>query len=434
MKNKNSKNRFFPCKSATILFAFIGFSFNSFGQSVPSFSVLEKACEGVEVSFVNTTQIAAGDTLSYNWIISDGSVSFSTLENPTYAWNFIGEHTVRLIIENQNGDTSSVSKSISIKQVPLSNFMWDQACEGIPIAFLGDEYSLDTFGDIVYTWSFGDSIKTGREVYNLYNLVSTQTVSLVIASDHGCRDTLVRTIDIKEFIPVDFEVASVCVGDSACFTNLTGDITKEYIWDFGDGIISRDYNVCHTYPAAKTFNVTLSINHDGCNDQITKGIIVNPLPVSYFTYGVNNDKVVFDGPSGNNQYRWTLENGGGSKIEDPTFLREEVWATQVCLATSRYDCWNESCSEVFRFAIGVTERLEEFVKVYPNPSQGLVIIDLPVLAEVIVLDLNGKIISPPLNRSPTGYRLDLNGFPSGVYTIRVTSEDTVLTKQIVLMK
>lgn len=71
------------------------------------------------------------------------------------------------------------------------------------------------------------------------------------------------------------------------------------------------------------------------------------------------------------------------------------------------------------------------IKVYPNPTNNYITIDgisSEELKTITVIDVNGKKVSAVLNNN----QIDISGLPSGIYMLRiVTNEGTVLNEKIV---
>ncbi len=62
----------------------------------------------------------------------------------------------------------------------------------------------------------------------------------------------------------------------------SGSITN-WSWDFGDGNTAATANPVHSYQAAGTFTVTLTVtSSDGLSDTYVQNVVVNPAPVAWF--------------------------------------------------------------------------------------------------------------------------------------------------------
>ncbi|MCP4714260.1 MAG: PKD domain-containing protein, partial [Deltaproteobacteria bacterium] len=63
------------------------------------------------------------------------------------------------------------------------------------------------------------------------------------------------------------------------FSNQSDGPVAIYAWDFGDGSTSDERDPAHTYIAAGTYSVTLTVSGAGCSDMQTKSnmVLVDPL-------------------------------------------------------------------------------------------------------------------------------------------------------------
>lgn len=87
-----------------------------------------------------------------------------------------------------------------------------------------------------------------------------------------------KSDDILSFstLPEEFESCDTLRENRYCFTlfdehNFTDTIPVEYVWDFGDGVISRGKEVKHCFPGPGKYKVVLNIFDALTRDTITKG-------------------------------------------------------------------------------------------------------------------------------------------------------------------
>jgi hypothetical protein len=87
----------------------------------------------------------------------------------------------------------------------------------------------------------------------------------------------------------------------------------------------------------------------------------------------------------------------------------------------------------------VTEPKEAGIAVFPNPSEGRILVGLegiqPGSARLVVTDLTGRIVYDEvldISGSPQTESLDLSNLPAGIYTLGVISEDFRNTSKIVI--
>ncbi|MEN7548624.1 trypsin-like serine protease [Rapidithrix thailandica] len=96
-----------------------------------------------------------------------------------------------------------------------------------------------------------------------------------------------------------------------------------------------------------------------------------------------------------------------------------------------------NAEEVFTQPLGMQDEWNEKVKIYPNPTAGMVTVDLSGVhaMNLILYDLQGKVkpfkgLSGSLKEV---IQLDLKGFPTGVYLLKVVTEEGVGVKRIAVL-
>lgn len=91
------------------------------------------------------------------------------------------------------------------------------------------------------------------------------------------RDT-VRVFVSEEIVASFFISASLLdVGDTIEFFNLNERDDINFAWDFDDGVTSIAEDPLHSFLTPGTYNVSLTVGNDLCNDEIIKEITVLPL-------------------------------------------------------------------------------------------------------------------------------------------------------------
>ena len=106
------------------------------------------------------------------------------------------------------------------------------------------------------------------------------------------------------------------------------------------------------------------------------------------------------------------------------------------------DNWTESCPEGSpgeEFVMPCANAIEEpeisyHVIVYPNPSENMFTVMVPELtstADLVVVDLTGKIIVQQTIQPQTQERIDLSAYPAGMYQLRIDMNGTMQTSILV---
>ena len=72
-------------------------------------------------------------------------------------------------------------------------------------------------------------------------------------------------------------------------------------------------------------------------------------------------------------------------------------------------------------------------KLYPNPSNGLVTIELEGLQKVMVYNALGQVL---ISKEADGnsLQLDLSGFEGGLYWVKIISQNRIAVKPLVISK
>jgi PKD repeat protein len=135
--------------------------------------------------------------------------------------------------------------------------------------------STDTDGSIAaYAWDFGDgTTDSGTEavVSHTYAAAGTYTVTLAVTDDDGATAEMTRTVEVAAPPANEIPVAAFTATasdltaelDATASADADGDLAS-YVWDFGDGATDSGTEavVSHTYPAAGTYTVTLTVTDD----------------------------------------------------------------------------------------------------------------------------------------------------------------------------
>lgn len=210
-------------------------------------------------------------------------------------------HTQGYYFENKYGEVNTANDSAyttATENIALGNdiriTVADHICDNPPIVNIGD-----TLHICAGSSGYLNAANTGCYFYWSTGQ-TTQSISVV--NPGWCFVTVTDpyrcfSIDsiwiIHDSIPhPSFNTASGlsfnCVGDSFNFVNNTtsdaSTLPLTYLWEFGDGTTSTDFNPTKTYLASGTYTVTLTAyTFQACQSYSTKTLTVNPLPIVSFT-------------------------------------------------------------------------------------------------------------------------------------------------------
>jgi hypothetical protein len=81
----------------------------------------------------------------------------------------------------------------------------------------------------------------------------------------------------------------------------------------------------------------------------------------------------------------------------------------------------------------IKERLESSLKLYPNPTNGLITIELEGLQKVMIYNALGQVL---LDKETNGdaLQLDLSEFEDGLYWVKIISQNRISVKPLIISR
>ena len=193
-------------------------------------------------------------------------------------------------MQNSQGCTDTATATVAIIPAPIADFAPDGVCLHQTIIFADQS----TFpGGIIttWTWDFGDGspVAVIQNPSHLYTNVGTYPVKLIITSNTGCADTVIKNIVVHPLPHALFTSGNGCKGSIIPFTDQSTianpDALSAWTWDFGDlSSLNNNQNTFHQYSNIGSFSASLLvISNFGCRDSITKTVTINPPYVLTFS-------------------------------------------------------------------------------------------------------------------------------------------------------
>lgn len=245
-------------------------------------------CDGLEVSFINTTQNAS----HHFWDFGVNGAT-STEQSPTYEFPAGGSYTVNYYASSSPECVDSMQVVIHVNEKLEVSFTQspDQCISGNLFDFTG---SVEGPSHAVFNYTFGSGtdipLIPGTDAPGVtFNTPGTHTVTLTGQFDN-CIESYSSQVFIYSEPTIGFGMLDglQCAPFLAQFINYsTADSDMSFIWDFGDGGSSTEMNPAYVYNNPGTYPVTLSVlTAEGCIDTLflTQAdlIDVNPTPVAKF--------------------------------------------------------------------------------------------------------------------------------------------------------
>ncbi|MTD12744.1 PKD domain-containing protein [Nakamurella sp. YIM 132087] len=190
--------------------------------------------------------------------------------------------------------------------------------------------STDADGTIAsYAWNFGDnSTGTGATPSHSYTAAGTYQVTLTVTDNRGATNAITKPVTVTA--PPPNQAPTAAFTSAATFLDATfngggstdtdGTIAS-YAWNFGDNTTGTGATPSHSYTAAGTYQVTLTVTDDkGATNAITKPVTVtappaNQAPTASFTAQAmeltgNFDATASSDPDGTiASYAWNFGDG-----------------------------------------------------------------------------------------------------------------------------
>ncbi|MEL7535320.1 MAG: PKD domain-containing protein, partial [Bacteroidota bacterium] len=239
-------------------------------------------CAPIDVAFDDTTNSIFPIT-SWEWDLGNGNTS--NVRNPFTTYPNVGVYDVSMIVENTQGcrDTVFQPSYIGAGSPPIIEFTVDTniACALVELQFTNLTQGADS-----YIWYFGDG-DTAMSENPIHGFAALGDIDvMLIASDRGCTDTLLKSdfIHILDPLPIiGLSDKKVCeIPQSVLFQNIS--IGDDYwTWTLEDTIIMTDNTFSYPMTQEGTFNVSLTVGNisTGCEVTAEDSIIVLPVVADF---------------------------------------------------------------------------------------------------------------------------------------------------------
>jgi len=251
-----------------------------------------QGCNGLDCAFDGSGSWGGNGSLRYTWGFGDGTppvTEFGPTVTHTYAAS--GRYRVTLTVKDNADVTGTQSQDLDVANNLWPTARFTYACNGSQCNFDGATSS-DPDGSIAtYHWNFGDGEgATGLTVTHTYSAAGPVTVTLTVFDNGGARGSQQQVVNFVSNKPPVASFTKACTALTCTFNGSSssdpdGSIAA-YFWNFGDGESATGPTATHTYSAAGTFTVTLTVTDNGGvtgSQQQAVTVVVNNPPVASFT-------------------------------------------------------------------------------------------------------------------------------------------------------
>lgn len=295
-------------------------------------------CQASPVPFANTT---SGSVTAYAWNFGDGNTSISPNAVNTYL--NAGTYTVSLTASNAAGCQNYLAKTATIYSKPQPDFtiaLPPFSCAGSASQFTDLTPSPTDSNITNWTWGFGDAANGSSLVKNpsyTYATASTYNVSLAVATNFGCTNSVQKAVTIVPSPVAGFSNLPACVNQPTQFTDASSGNIKSRLWQI-QGSTFTTPNPQYTYPSAGSFPVVLTVTgNNNCVSQATKNMVVPAVPTLDFSVQAPcaNSLSVFTGlttsadPSISNSWSFGSQGTGNGNPVQYTFSSTGTYVVRL---------------------------------------------------------------------------------------------------------
>lgn len=375
-----------------------------------------------QANLLNYDFTADTNSTATNWLWDFGDGNTSTQQNPNHTYTTPGTYTVCLTANNACGTDSTCSSVTVVCPVPQAAF--SESSNELAYTFTDQTSNAPTS----WLWDFGDgNTSSMQNPTHTYAAPGNYTVCLTTSSSCGT-DSTCSVLNATCTAP-SANFSETTIGLIVQFGDLSTQGATSWLWDFGDGATSTLQSPSHTYMLPGTYNVCLTATSICGSDSICQNITVTcPAPMADFSYVITGSTVTFSDLStqGPTSWDWDFGDGNTSGVQSPTHTYASDGTYLVCLISTSLCGSDSTCDTVVINTVGREELAQAGFQIYPNPSSGLVAVqvDAHIAIQVVrVMDLRGKVLALFPGQNNNVLQLDLSSMAAGLKFVEVETEN-----------
>ena len=433
-------------------------------------------CEGSAVSFADQSQTQPyNPVMSYEWNFDPnaGTPPISTAPSPKYTFAGAGYFPVSLKVTTLNGCWDTITTPVQVHAFPQAAYAVQNACMNAAARFF-DSSTVANDSIVAWYWNFdhGWQTSTLQEPKVVFKDTLNHHMSLRVRSNAGCEDSIASAFKIypspRAAFTVDREygLPPLTVNFDNQSVSNTAQPKLDNYWVFGDGGISTQESPTHIYTDSNIFYPQLTVE----NIFACRASVSHPVYVVYAAVDISLSSIVSSIDKGFARFSCVVENRGKQKVKSITFSAAYNGGTPIQEDWSGELLPGQKMNYVFRAQVKVDGSPAYFCieaephndladespadnklckeyntetwigAPFPNPADHQIQLDiiLPVNADIdIQISTNGgkrvqnKTI--PGRRGLNQLKLNLTGYASGTYYLRIETPDATEIRKFVVL-
>ena len=296
-------------------------------------------------------------------------------------------------------------------------------------------------GAATYTWTPNIAINNGVGDTALAAPVATTNYTIVGTDSAGCTGSAIITVNVRNTPNVNATTNNdtICEGAS---TNLQASIIGpgfgiQYQWNPGS---VNGQNITVSPVATTPYVVSATSTQSGCVGLDTVLITVIPAPVVSFAFSAINQIVTFTDTSPVAVWwLWDFGDGVTSTQQNPIHIYGAIGTYTVTLTISDGTCASITTQTVVISQVGLPQLSDNVsFNLFPNPANDEVTVEFVLAEKTVSLEVINALGQMVLNdlltpMEGTHYKtsLGLKNIAKGVYTLKITTGDASVIRQLV---
>ena len=370
-------------------------------------------CSGIGVSLVSPI-ITTG--LSWNTNSTSAAISVNPTSNTNYTLTltrgscFVTQSQLITVLPGIVAD-------VTISETSGQNNNDGTICSGDSAQFIATNNN-------TFTYNWGNS-----ETSNVLTVSPNQTegYSVTITDANGCGVEIGLAITVTESPNISLtQNNALCFGEEGTATlNVSGG-SSFYTVQWSNGVIEQESNQTTYTNSMPAGNYTVGVHDSNMCFAVQQFTISEPNPINVST--TTNDFTISATATGTT-YQWIncTTNQAIASATSQSFTATTNGDYAVIITQN--GCSDTSACTTFS-TIGI-EELVNYFNIYPNPATSILTIESNEAIELLeILDLSGKTLVSQAKISNL-HKLNIEALNRGIYMIRFTSNNQVVTKQFV---